>query len=146
MRTEFVEALTNKMQEDSRYVVLTGDVGAGMFDMVAISWPERFLNVGICEQTMVGIAAGMAIEGFVPVVFTRTPFLIERALEQIKIDIIAMGRCVKLVGDSTDSGWGSSHECVLRSYPGLCRCDSVRELFASDTCMFLEIGVKIETK
>ncbi len=103
MRWDFGLALHRMMTRDSRVHLLWGDVGAGLFKQHRNDFPTRCLNVGICEQTMVSMAAGMCMAGLRPICYTITPFLIERAFEQIKIDVDQMQMPVGLVGHSDDS-------------------------------------------
>lgn len=74
------------MDNDERVVVLLGDIGVFAFREVFKKYPKRCYNVGILEQSMVGMAAGLAMAGFIPIVHTIEPFLVDRAYEQIKID------------------------------------------------------------
>ncbi len=103
MRWEFQLALHQMMARDSRVHLLWGDVGAGLFKWHIKDFPSRCLNVGICEQAMVSMSAGMCMTGLRPICYTITPFLIERAFEQIKIDVDQMEMPVGLVGHSDDS-------------------------------------------
>ena len=75
-----------------------GDIGYGIFDDFRKNHPNRFINMGICEQSLISVAAGMSLEGLKPWVYTITPFLIERPFEQIKLDINQQKANVKLVG------------------------------------------------
>jgi len=74
------------MDSDPRVVVLLGDIGVHAFRDVFAKYPDRIYNIGICEQSMVGMAAGMAMAGLIPIIHTIEPFLVERAFEQIKDD------------------------------------------------------------
>jgi transketolase len=109
MRWTFQLALFDMMQRDERTFLLWGDVGAGLFKQHREKFPNRCLNVGVCEQATVSMAAGMAMQGFRPIVYTITPFLIERAFEQIKIDIDQMNLPVGIVGHS-DGNSGPTHQ------------------------------------
>ena len=71
--------------------------------------PEKFYNLGICEQSLIGTASGMALEGLKPWVYTITPFLIERPFEQIKLDINQQKANVKLVGFADYPTLGPTH-------------------------------------
>ena len=86
MRQQFVTTVSEIMDRDNRVVLLLGDIGVHGFREVFKKHPKRIYNVGICEQTMVGMAAGLAMAGFIPILHTIVPFLVERAYEQIKDD------------------------------------------------------------
>ncbi len=105
MRWTFQLAFYELMQRDKRIILLWADVGAGLFVKHRADFPKRVINIGICEQATVSMAAGMAMEGLRPVVYTIMPFLLERAFEQIKIDVDQQNLPVGLVGHSNgDSG------------------------------------------
>ncbi len=109
MRWTFQLALYDLMARDERVHLLWGDVGYGLFINHRKSFPNRCLNSGIAEQCMVGMAAGMASEGFRPICYTIMPVLIERAFEQIKIDVDQQNLPVGLVGHSNGE-CGPTHQ------------------------------------
>jgi transketolase len=99
-----IEALA---AEDGRIVVVVNDsVGSSNLDGFRAAFPDRLVNVGIAEQNMVGIGAGLANGGRVPFVSAASCFLTGRALEQIKADIAYSGYNVKLVGQSSGVAYG----------------------------------------
>jgi transketolase len=108
MRRAFGKTIVRLAQKDSRIFLLIGDVYQEMDEYVA-SFSDRFFNLGLCEQSMISIAAGMAIEGLRPVVYTLTPFLIERPFEQIKIDIDEQNLPVMLIGNADYPTHGPTH-------------------------------------
>ena len=108
MKWAFQLALYERAKLDSRIHLVIGDVGTVMFEKFRRDFPSRFLNVGLCEQSMISVAAGMASEGLRPIVYSITPFLIERAFEQIKLDIDQMNLPVGLVGYSDETA-GPTH-------------------------------------
>ena len=86
MRQQAARTAAELLREDPRVVIVLAEISTDLFrDAVAVD-PERVVNVGIMEQAMIGVAAGLAMEGFHPIVHTITPFLVERPLEQIKVD------------------------------------------------------------
>lgn len=102
------------MDKDERVVVLLGDIGVFAFKDVFDKYPIRCLNMGICEQSMVGVAAGLAIAGFIPIVHTIEPFLVDRAFEQIKIDFghqELKGTIVGVDVEPTAPNLGYTHQC-----------------------------------
>ena len=109
MRYVFGREIARLAEKDDSIVVLVGDIGYGVFDEFREKFPERFFNLGTIEQSMVGIAAGMALSGLKPYVYTITPFLIERAFEQIKLDVDEMKLNVKLVGYADYPNQGPTH-------------------------------------
>lgn len=86
MRAQLPKTILELMDKDERIVVLLGDIGVFAFQDVFKRYPLRCYNIGICEQSMVGMAAGLAMAGMISIVHTIEPFLIERAFEQIKDD------------------------------------------------------------
>lgn len=111
MRAAFADTLINLALADKRVTLLVGDFCFGTFDGLKAQRPEQYWNLGTCEQTMVGIAAGMAIEGLIPVVYTITPFLLERAYEQIKLDVDQQNVKVILAGFDDYPKDGPTHKC-----------------------------------
>jgi transketolase len=86
MRKQLSKTILEIMDKDEKVVVLLGDIGVHAFKDVFEKYPTRCYNIGIFEQSMVGVAAGLAMAGFTPIVHTIEPFLVERAFEQIKDD------------------------------------------------------------
>mgnify|MGYP001452087309 CR=1 FL=1 len=109
MRRKFGKIIYELAKKDKRIVLLVGDIGYGIFDDFRKEFPKRFFNMGICEQSLIGTASGMALEGLKPWVYTITPFLIERPFEQIKLDIDQQNVNVKLVGFADYPTLGPTH-------------------------------------
>jgi transketolase len=109
MRRQFGKTMIDLAEKDDKIYLLTGDIGYLIFDDFRKKFPDRFFNVGIREQSMIGIAAGMALEGLKPYVYTITPFLIERPFEQIKLDIDQQKVNVKLIGYADYPQHGPTH-------------------------------------
>jgi|SRR5208337_2942578 len=115
MRNVFFNLLHQRMREDKNLFLLIGDVGLGLVDPIQKEFPDRFLNVGIAEQNMVGIAAGLCNVGFKPVCYSLSNFIIHRCFEQIRNDICLHQYPVTLVGTSTgyDNGiLGPTHHVI----------------------------------
>lgn len=114
MRKQFFSTLLDLFAEDERLFLLLGDIGVHGFRALLADFPQRALNLGILEQSMIGVSAGLASEGFIPIVHTIAPFMIERAYEQIKIDLAyqQLGANLVSVGASYDyAGLGCTHHC-----------------------------------
>ena len=112
MRRKFGKLINELAKKDKKIVLLVGDIGYGIFDDFRKDNPNRFFNLGICEQSLVGAASGMALEGLKPWVYTITPFLIERPFEQIKLDIDQQNVNVNLVGFADYPELGPTHSEV----------------------------------
>lgn len=127
MRNKLSDLLTAAAVNDPRVVIFSGDHGYALFDAVRKARPNQFVNVGVAEQGMIGIAAGMAKSGFLPIVYGLSAFLPIRVLEQIKLDLCISKLPVLLLGDGAGlvySTLGSSHQCAediaaLRPMPDL---------------------------
>jgi transketolase len=106
-RNAYVKALADLAQEDHRIVGVVNDsVGSSKLDAFKKAFPDRLINVGIAEQDMVGVAAGLANGGRIPFVSAASCFLTARAMEQIKADIAYSNRNVKLCGMSPGMAYG----------------------------------------
>jgi len=110
MRRRFGKLINQLAKKDKKIVLLVGDIGYGIFDDFRKEHPKRFFNLGICEQSLIGVASGMSLEGLRPWVYTITPFLIERPFEQIKLDIDQQNVNVNLVGFADYPKLGPTHQ------------------------------------
>ncbi|OGF26078.1 hypothetical protein A2303_04735 [Candidatus Falkowbacteria bacterium RIFOXYB2_FULL_47_14] len=127
MRKQFVNTIENILTTDERLVLLLGDIGVWGFNKALALYPERVYNIGILEQSTVGLAAGLAMSGFIPVIHTIAPFLVERSYEQLKLDFCyqKMGGNFLSIGGSYDyAALGCTHHCpgdvgILKNLPGM---------------------------
>ena len=126
MRTVFAETASALLDEDPLAAVVLAEISADMFGKAAARYPDRVLNVGIREQLMVSVGGGLALAGMRPIVHTYAPFLVERAYEQVKLDLAHQDAHAVLVsiGASYDSSAsGRTHQApedvaLLDSVPG----------------------------
>lgn len=127
MRDAFSNELVRLALADSKVLLLTGDHGYALFDEFRKQCPNQYINAGIAEQNMVGMAAGLARVGFRPFVYGLAAFVPVRTVEQIKLDIAHDDLPVVLLGDGAGfvySHLGTSHQSTediacTRSIPGL---------------------------
>lgn len=106
-RDAFADTLLDLMRTDPRVIAVVNDsVGSTKVSVVKKVFPDRVVNVGIAEQDLVGVGAGLANGGFIPFVCAASPFLTGRALEQIKVDAAYSQANVKLVGVSSGVAYG----------------------------------------
>lgn len=114
MRKQLVTTVERVLGTDARTVLLLGDIGVFGFQKAFQQFSQRVYNIGILEQATVGMAAGLARAGLIPVVHTIAPFLVERSYEQIKIDFgyQGLGGNFVSVGASYDyASLGCTHHC-----------------------------------
>src|ERR687894_79846 len=106
-RNAYVDTLADLAHTDHRIVGVVNDsIGSSKLDAFKKAFPDRLINVGIAEQDMVGVAAGLANGGRIPFVSAASCFLTGRALEQIKADVAYSNRNVKLCGMSPGVAYG----------------------------------------
>lgn len=98
MRKTFITTLAKLVKEDKDIILMTGDVGFSYFEDFREMFPDNFINCGIIEQTMFGIAAGLALSGKKPYIYTMIPFAIMRPFEQLRNDICYQNLNVKIIG------------------------------------------------
>ena len=106
MRKHFSQKLHSEMSVNQDIVLLTGDLGYGLWDRIRIDYVDRFYNFGSSEQLMVGAATGMAMEGKIPVVYSITPFVLYRPFELIRNYLDHEKVPVKLIGGGRDRDYG----------------------------------------
>ena len=125
IRQQFADTMLEIGQQDPKLSVLIGDISHFILQPFAKACPGRFYNVGICEPTIISMAAGLAKTGLYPVVHTIAPFIIERSFEQIKLDFCYHGLAGNIitVGSAFDySNLGCTHHCyddfaLMKSLP-----------------------------
>ena len=108
MRRAFGDTLLRLAEEDERAIFLTGDLGFGVFDKFIETFPNRYINVGVAEAQMVACAAGLAMEGWRPFVYSIASFMTGRAFEQIRIAIGYHNLPVVVVGAGGGYTYASS--------------------------------------
>lgn len=114
MRKIFPEIVEELMSKDKKIFCLMGDIGIFSFRNIFQKFKDRILNMSTMEQTMIGFGAGLSKAGFIPVIHSITPFLILRALEQIKVDFVynKLSCNIVSVGASNDyAKLGTTHHC-----------------------------------
>jgi transketolase len=161
MRNAFADELTKLGNEDPRLVMLSGDIGNRLFDKFKDKHPSRFFNCGVAEANMMGVAAGMAMNGLRPVAYTITPFVTTRCLEQIRTDVCYHEAPVTIVAVGAGlaySGLGPTHHACedisfLRSIPNMvviCPGDAqevraaLRAAMQQDRPVYIRMGKKGE--
>ncbi|OGN87266.1 MAG: hypothetical protein A2158_02635 [Chloroflexi bacterium RBG_13_46_14] len=114
-------------EQDDRIVMILGDVSVYLFNDFKEKYADRFYNMGICENTLISVTAGLSSQGFFPFVHSIAPFITERSFEQIKLDMCynQFGGNIVSCGASFDYAWdGATHHCytdlaILRTLPGM---------------------------
>jgi transketolase len=161
MRNAFADELTKLGDDDPRVVMLSGDIGNRLFDKFKGRHQSRFFNCGVAEANMMGVAAGMAMNGLRPVAYTITPFITTRCLEQIRTDVCYHEARVTIVAVGAGlaySGLGPTHHACediafLRSLPNMvviCPGDSfevraaLRAALRQDHPVYIRLGKKGE--
>lgn len=134
MRKAFIETLIELAKKDKNIYFLTGDLGYSVLEPFIKKFPKRFINCGVAEQNMMGVAAGLALSGKKPYVYSIVPFVTMRCFEQIRNDVCYQNLNVKIIGVGggfTYGALGATHHAIediaiLRALPNmtiLCPCD-----------------------
>jgi transketolase len=161
MRNAFADEITRLAAVDSRVVLLSGDIGNKLFDSFKAVGDGRFLNCGVAEACMMSTAAGLALSGFRPVVYTITPFTTTRCFEQVRVGVCYHEAPVMIVGTGSGLSYaslGPTHHsledlAIMRTLPGmtvLAPCDSeelralLRQGLEQDGPVYMRIGKKGE--
>jgi len=105
MRKEFVEYLEKEVEKNPNIVLVTADLGYGLFDSFKEKYPNNFINCGSAEQLMLGICTGLCYTGKLPIAYSITPFLIFRPMELIRNYIDLESLNIKMVGSGRDDDY-----------------------------------------
>jgi len=127
MRRQFKNTVTDLAAYDDKIVIVFGDVSVYLFKDFKEKYPDRFYNMGICENTLISVGAGLSSQGLYPFVHTIAPFITERSFEQIKLDMCynQFGGNIVSCGASFDYAWdGATHHAytdlaILRLLPDM---------------------------
>ncbi len=161
MRNAFAAEITQLADQDPRLMLLSGDIGNRLFDDFKARYPERFLNCGVAEANMVGVAAGLALGGLRPVTYTIASFMTARCFEQIRVDVCYHRLPVIIAGVGAGLAYasnGGTHQAcedlaILRTLPEmtlLCPGDPVEVRLALRAALqhpgpvYLRLGKKGE--
>ena len=134
MRDQFIKRLSQMAQQDPRIMLITGDLGFGVLDDYRRRFPRQFINAGVAEQNMTGLATGLALEGHIVFTYSIANFVFMRCLEQIRNDAAYHNCNVNVVcigGGFSYGALGISHHAtedlaIMRALPDLtvvCPCD-----------------------
>ena len=113
MRKDFVSMMFEEMKHNKKIYFITADIGYGVLDAIRDTYPDRFLNVGCSEQLMIGVALGLAYDGYIPVCYSITPFVIYRPFELIRNYVNHESTPIRLVGCGRNvdyANYGISHD------------------------------------
>ena len=127
MRDNFINALIKLAEKDKEIVLLTGDLGFGVFEKFESSFPGQYFNVGVAEQNMIGLATGLALEGKKVITYSIGNFGILRCLEQIRNDACYHDANITIIANGGGFSYGSlgmSHHttedlAILRALPNM---------------------------
>lgn len=107
MRDSFINSIYKATKLNNNVLCIVGDIGAFLLRNYIKDFPSNYYNLGAAEANMVGIAAGLAMSGKIPFVYTITPFVTARCYEQVKVDVCYNGANVKLVGIGSGVSYGT---------------------------------------
>lgn len=115
MRKEFSQWIERFGRREKRCIFLTGDLGFAALENVQAALGPRFVNMGVCEQNMISVGAGLAQQGLLPLCYSIAPFAVFRPYEQIRLDVALHRLPVKIVGNGGGYGYGimgASHHAL----------------------------------
>ncbi|MDB5763983.1 MAG: tktA2 [Herminiimonas sp.] len=131
MRDAFLDRVCQAMAEDDRIFFVTADFGSPVLDRIRAQFPDRFANVGIAEQNLINVSAGLAVEGFKVFAYAIAPFITMRCYEQIRVNLALLSEVrsmnVTLIGVGAGYSYvvsGPTHQCyedltIMRALPNI---------------------------
>lgn len=127
MRYAFINTLIALAKKDPRIILLTGDLGFTVFEDFSKLLPNQFINMGVAEANMLGVATGLALSGKIPFVYSIATFATMRPFEQIRTDVAVHNANVKIIGSGAGLSYsdaGSTHHAIedislMRTIPNM---------------------------
>jgi len=150
MRDALLERIWERMETDPTIFMVAADFGSPVLDKVRSDFPERFINVGIAEQNLINISAGLALEGYTVFAYSIAPFITMRCYEQTRVSLALLSEVrsmnVNLIGVGAGFSYvvsGPTHQCyedlsLMRAMPNfrvLSPSDHVTSAALLDTCL-----------
>lgn len=150
MRDAFIERIWRAMAVDNKIFFICADFGSPVLDKIRADFPDRFVNVGIAEQNLINVSAGLALEGYTVFAYAIAPFITMRCYEQIRVSLALMSEVrpmnVNLIGVGAGYSYvvsGPTHQCyeditLMRALPNfqvLSPADHVTAAKFFDTCV-----------
>lgn len=162
MRDRFIKILENEASKNRNIILLTGDLGFTVFENFMTKFPHQFLNMGVAEANMMGVASGLALSGKLPIVYSIAPFVTLRPYEQIRNDICMHSANVKIIGVGGGLAYshaGPTHHvnediAIMRTLPNMtvvCPADPIETELAVKAAMkyngpvYIRLGKKGES-
>ncbi|MGE5238825.1 MAG: transketolase family protein [Chloroflexota bacterium] len=157
MRTAVINCLVEQARIDDRIFLVNPDVGFSVLERFRDEFPDRYVNVGIAEQNAIGVAAGLALSGKIPYVYSMIPFVTMRCFEQVRLEVAYMNTNVRLIGlgaGLTYGAQGATHHAIediaiMRALPNMTVCcpgdphearELLRRSFSHQGPMYLRLG------
>jgi transketolase len=157
MRTAVINCLVEQARIDDRIFLVNPDVGFSVLERFRDEFPDRYVNVGIAEQNAIGVAAGLALSGKIPYVYSMIPFVTMRCFEQVRLEVAYMNTNVRLIGlgaGLTYGAQGATHHAIediaiMRALPNMTVCcpgdphearELLRRSFNHQGPMYLRLG------
>ena len=118
MRDVFLRKIHSSMEQDSSIFFISADFGSPVLDDIRADYPDRFVNVGIAEQNLINVTAGLALEGFKVFAYAIAPFITMRCFEQLRVNLALLSEVreinVNLIGVGAGYSYvvsGPTHQC-----------------------------------
>lgn len=149
MRDTFLERIWRAMSQDNKIFFSSADFGSPVLDKIRMDFPQRFLNVGVAEQNLINVSAGLALEGYTVFAYAIAPFITMRCYEQVRVSLALLSEVrpmnINLVGVGAGYSYvvsGPTHQCyeditLMRALPNfqvLSPSDHVTAAAMFDTC------------
>ncbi len=131
MRDVLLDRIWRAMEEDQKIFFVTADFGSPVLDKIRADFPQRFVNVGIAEQNLINVSAGLALEGYTVFAYAIAPFITMRCYEQIRVSLALLSEVrpmnVNLIGVGAGYSYvvsGPTHQCyeditLMRALPNV---------------------------